>query len=87
MQKPARSVEGTGGRCDSGSKPWPVANHDAAGETNPVRTHSLHARFNPRLVGFGIVGPALDGPECNKDRSQGPQALDGTCDQDSEERK
>lgn len=86
MQKPPESTDRNAG-CDRGFKPWPLKKHDAHEQDRPVRTDSLHARFNPRLVGFGIVGPTIDASESIGDRSQTLQATDGPCAQDPEERK
>jgi hypothetical protein len=59
MQKSAPSVEGNAGPSGSRYKPWPVMGRDA-GVAKKQDIVSLSARFNPRLIGFGILGPAAE---------------------------
>lgn len=59
---------------------WPPNNHDVLAQKNTERTASLHARFNPRLVGFGIVSFSTDPFECTGDRRQNLQGQDRACD-------
>ena len=52
-----------------------------------MRFESLRGRFNPRLVGFGIVGSPLADSKWLEDRGQRLHAEDGECDEDLEEQK
>lgn len=73
MQKSTPSTPGNAGRCDKAFKPWPVTKHNAREQDLPVGTGSLHARFDPRLVGFGIIKLALEASAQAKDCGQRPR--------------
>ena len=87
MQKPPDSPQRNAKRRGDGFKLWPQANNEAQKQEKPVRFESLRGRFNPRLVGFGIVGFPLADSKWLEDRGPRLHAQEGSCDEDPEEQK
>lgn len=85
MQKSTAPVESNASHTHGGYKPWPVLGHDAGLQKKPG-IFSLSARFNPRLVGFGIVEPAADISDRAEDHPS-LQAGHPPCNAEPEEKK
>lgn len=86
MQKLTSPGEKHSGRPDNGYKPWPL-NREAEGHKTAVDAVNLHSRFNPRLVGFGIVGPPIGISERAEDGRPNSKDLQDSCSRNSEELK
>jgi len=84
MQKPTRPSEKNPGLSDRAYKPWPL-DRESDGHEKSGDTGNLHARFNPRLVGFGIVSPSIGASDRAKDGSPTFKDLQEPCSRNPEE--
>jgi hypothetical protein len=86
MQKSTPSTPGNAGRCEKAFKPWPFTKRNAREQDLAAGADSLHARFDPRLIGFGIIKLALEASAQAKDCGPHPRD-EGAVRPDSEEKK
>ncbi len=62
MQKPLPSPGDDSPRSDTRVDPSQRADDTVCGVGMPPKFESLRTRFNPRLVGFGIISPSVQAP-------------------------
>jgi len=62
MHVPILSPQGNSPRSDTRVGAPPHADHAVQGAEEPAKLESLRKRFNPQLVGFGIVDSSTHPP-------------------------
>jgi hypothetical protein len=84
-QTPFPEVESP--RSDLRHQPPPRANHNVCSVGTPPGTESLRSRFNPRLVGFGIISSLTRTPNVKEHLSRNVQAAEKPSGRNLEDRK
>lgn len=87
MQKPLPSPEDDSPRSDARVDPSQPADDTVRAVVMPPKIESLRTRFNPRLVGFGIISPSMQVPNVKEVPIQNVQAAGTSSGRNLEDRK
>jgi len=87
MRMPLPSFEDDSPQADNTVAPSKAANPATPSAGVPQTIQGLHMRFNPRLVGFGIIGPSTHAPKVKENLTRNVYAAETPSGKNLEDRK